>query len=54
MEMTPFHAYLTARMLDNLPDEEKLLPVYASSDIQVYPYQVAAADFSLRSPCRRA
>ena len=53
MEMTPFHAYLSARKLDNLPDEEKLLPVYASSDIQVYPYQVAAADFALRSPWQK-
>lgn len=53
MELTPFHAYLAARMLENLPDEEKLLPVYASSDIQVYPYQVAAASFALRSPWQK-
>ena len=50
MEMTPFHAYCYARTLQNLSDEEKLLPVYASSDIQVYPYQIAAAGFALRSP----
>lgn len=47
--MTPFHAYYLARKLDNLPDEEKLLPVYASSNIRVYPFQVAAARFALRS-----
>ena len=52
MEMTPFHAYCHARTLENLSDEEKLMPVYASSDIQVYPYQIAAAGFALRSPWR--
>lgn len=53
MEMTPFHAYCHARTLENLSEEEKLLPVYASSDIQVYPYQIAAAGFALRSPWRK-
>lgn len=47
---TPFHAYYTARMLDSLSAREQLLPVYASSDIQVYPFQIAAASFALRSP----
>ena len=51
--MTPFHAYHLARTLENLPDEEKLIPVYASSDIRVYPFQVAAAQFALRSPWRK-
>ena len=50
MELTPFHAYYHARMLENLPEKEKLLPVFASSDIAVYPYQIAAASFALRSP----
>ena len=53
MEMTPFHAYRHARMLENLSDEEKLRPVYASSDIQVYPYQIAAAGFALRLPWQK-
>ena len=47
---TPFHAYYPARMLDGLSENEQLLPVYASSDIQVYPFQIAAASFALRSP----
>ena len=51
--MTPFHAYYLARKLENLTDEEKLLPVYASSDIRVYPFQVAAARFALRSPWQK-
>lgn len=29
---------------------DKLVPVFASSDIQIYPYQIAAAQFALRSP----
>ena len=50
---TPFHAYYAARMLEALPEEDKLLPVYASSDIEVYPFQVAAAGFALRSPYQK-
>ena len=50
---TPFHAYYTARMLDSLSENEQLLPVYASSDIQVYPFQIAAANFALRSPYQK-
>lgn len=45
---TPFHAYYTARKLDSL-DSESLLPAFASSDIAVYPYQIAAAQFALCS-----
>lgn len=50
MQQTPFHAYYFARLLENLPEEERLIPVYASSDIRVYPFQVAAANFALRNP----
>lgn len=41
MRQTPFHAYYLARQLENLPEADKLLPVFASSDIRVYPFQVA-------------
>lgn len=50
---TPFHTYYTARMLDSLSDEDRLVPVFASSDIQVYPFQIAAASFALRSPYQK-
>ncbi len=50
MKQTPFHTYYAARMLENLPDGEVFLPVYASSNIQVYPFQIAAASFAVRSP----
>lgn len=50
---TPFRAYYTARCLENLPDEDKLVSVLTSSDIKVYPFQVAAASFALRSPYQR-
>lgn len=53
MQQTPFHAYYTARRLESLSDEDKLLPAFASSDIQVYPFQVAAASFALRSPYQK-
>lgn len=29
---------------------DRLVPVFVSSDIQIYPYQIAAAQFALRSP----
>jgi len=50
---SPFHAYYTARLLDTLSDEDDLIPVFASSDIQVYPFQIAAASFALRSPYQK-
>lgn len=53
VQQTPFHAYYTARQLDTFPDADKLLPVFASSDIQVYPFQIAAASFALRSPYQK-
>lgn len=53
MYPTPFHAYYAARLLENLPQEDNLVPVYASSDIQVYPFQIAAASFAMRSPYQK-
>lgn len=48
---TPFHAYIAARELAGYAfGEERLLPALVSSDIEVYPYQIAAAMFTLRSP----
>lgn len=53
MQQTPFHAYYTARVLDSLSDDNRFVPVFASSDIQVYPFQIAAASFALRSPYQK-
>lgn len=53
MQKTPFHVYYTARNLSNLAQKEKLIPVFASSNIEVYPFQVAAANFALRSHYRK-
>lgn len=50
MPQTPFQIYYMARMLENLPDEDRFVPVFASSDIKIYPFQIAAASFALRSP----
>ena len=50
MLLTPFHVFVRTRALENSGD---LLAVYASSDVEVYPYQVAAAQFALRSPYLR-
>lgn len=49
MEKTPFHDYHTARALEALPCEDRFAPVYASSNSKIYPFQIAAADFALRS-----
>jgi hypothetical protein len=49
MYSTPFHAYLAARWLGGFANSEALIPVYASSSIGVYPYQIAAARFAMRS-----
>ncbi len=53
MLASPFHAYYQARQLAQLPEDEQLIPVYASSDIQIYPFQLAAAHFALRSPYQK-
>lgn len=53
MLLSPFHAYITARHLEHLSDDSCFLPVFASSDIQVYPFQVAAAHFALHSPYQK-
>lgn len=51
MSLSPFHALYKARELSAYAyGRNKLLPVFASSDIEVYPYQIAAARFALRSP----
>jgi len=50
MPLSPFHAMYTARELHAYRNADKLAAAYASSDIEVYPYQVAAALFALRSP----
>ena len=50
MQQTSFHAYTTARRLAGLVDDAALLPAFASSAIEVYPYQIAAARFALCSP----
>lgn len=47
---SPFHAFVKARELENSSD---LLAVYSSSNIEVFPYQIAAAQFALRSPYLR-
>jgi len=48
---TLFNAYYLARKLENISD--KFISVYASSNIEVYPFQIAAADFALNSPYKR-
>lgn len=49
--LTPFHAIYKARKLSGYAyGRDRLVPVFASSDIRVYPYQIAAAQFALRSP----
>lgn len=53
MLQTPFHAYYTAMKLSSLQDEDTLLPVFAEGNIDVYPYQVAAALFAMRNPYQK-
>lgn len=51
MSLSPFHAYYKARDLSNhTSGKDRLLPAFASSSVEIYPYQVAAAMFALRSP----
>ena len=51
-ELSQFQIYYTARKLATLTDDI-LLPAFSSSDISVYPYQIAAVQFALRSQHRK-
>ena len=44
-----YSAIIEANRLKSYVDDESLLPVYASSTAKIYPYQIAAARFALRS-----
>ena len=51
MPLSPFHAMHKAQELSGYAfDRDKFIPVFASSGIKIYPYQIAAAQFTLRSP----
>jgi hypothetical protein len=48
--MTPFHAALTAHEISYYARAtDRLVAAFASANIEVYPYQIAAAQFALRS-----
>ena len=44
-----YSAFIESKRLESFVDDKSLLPVYASSTAKIYPYQVAAARFALRS-----
>ena len=51
MPTTLFHALYAARELTACANNaNRLTAAYASSDIEIYPYQIVAAMFALRSP----
>lgn len=51
MGQSPFHIYYRARELASYASgDNRLLAAFASSDIKIFPYQIAAAMFALRSP----
>ncbi len=53
MQQTPFHAYHTARLIEASINDHDFTPVFASSNIKIYPFQVAAAAFALKSPLQK-
>lgn len=46
---TKYSAVIEAKRLEELADDKNFLPVYASSNAKIYPYQIMAARFALRS-----
>ena len=44
-----YSAIIEANRLESLADDKNFLPVYASSNAKIYPYQIMAARFALRS-----
>ena len=51
MNITHSQAYYTAMELSNYTfGYKKFIPTFASSNVEIFPYQVAAAQFAMRSP----
>lgn len=51
MNIVHFQAYCQAIKLSNYTfGYKKFIPVFASSDIEIFPHQIAAAQFAMRSP----
>jgi SNF2 family DNA or RNA helicase len=46
---TPFAAFLETWRLESFEDDVSLLPAFSSSSIKILPYQIAAAQFAMRS-----
>ena len=44
-----YSAFVESKRLEGFVDDKSLLPVYASSTAKIYPYQITAARFALRS-----
>ena len=53
MKLVSFNDYYMARALKGLSEKDRFVPVYASSNARIYPFQIAAADFALRSPYQK-
>ncbi len=53
MKCTPYYSFYMARALESFSFENSLIPVFASSDIKVFPFQIAAAHFALKSPYQK-
>ena len=53
MVSSSFHPFYTARTLEAVSAEERFVPVYASSNSKIYPFQIAAANYALRSPYQK-
>ncbi len=45
----PYSAFIEARRLRDCLDDKNLAPIFASTNIKILPYQIAAAGFALRS-----
>ena len=46
---TKYSAFIASKMLEDYADDKNFLPVYASSNAKIFPYQIMAARFALRS-----
>ncbi len=53
MQLSPFSAFYIARKLECLSNDDNFISVFSSSNIKIYPFQIAAAHFALRSPYQK-
>lgn len=53
MQITPFHDYIRACKLLSYGIKNDFAPIFAAANMEIFPYQIGAAQFALQAPHRK-